>query len=564
MSDEPVDRATHSNAGVAEPLPAAMPLPDVMPVPDVPRVGWVDAPSRVHTLEGIAPALWVKRDDEFTALRGCTKVRKFDVLFARDEYARAERWISIGAIGSGHVRALSMAGKELGVPVTAHLFDEEISEGVLDNLAWTATNADKLTFVGSRPALFLRHPGAVLAISGGRRLVIPAGATTAWGTVGVALGVLELAGQVAAGEMPKPSRIVVPYGSGGTAAGLLLGLGIVGWTDVELDAVRVVERPFTPLRRVHALARDAWRVWCGKRTMPQLPPCRVRDGFLGRAYGRPTAASLAAVERLRASDVALEPVYTGKAMAAVLADVDNGTLPDDPAAPVLFWHTRRGPLPEAPDGWEARLPRALRRRLSPDYGRFRGRRRILLGAGAAGAAAVVGGRSVGYDGVAGDMLTESQVSVLSAAAEALLGDVATPVPSAAQVAANVDRFLVGMPESTLGQLDLLFVALEQIPLRYGHLSRFTRLDVSARLSVLTSLRAEPAPARDLYRGVRDLVLLGAYQDPVMWPALGYEGPMVPRSEGLVSRGRDTRPRPPSRYDHLLAAAGAVPPTEEGA
>jgi 1-aminocyclopropane-1-carboxylate deaminase/D-cysteine desulfhydrase-like pyridoxal-dependent ACC family enzyme len=97
------------------------------------------------------------------------------------------------------------------------------------------------------------------------------------------------------------------------------------------------------LRAIHdetiafALARDA--------SFPTLPfaEARVRiDGrFLGPGYGFPTRAGNDAIEHARTEGWDLDPVYTGKAFAAFLADAHQG-------GPALFWNTASSrPLPTA-------------------------------------------------------------------------------------------------------------------------------------------------------------------------------------------------------------------------
>lgn len=537
----------------------------------VPRIGWLETPSPVTALPELASALgarWlgIKRDDAIEALGGSTKVRKFDTLLAREPLASAPRWASIGAIGSGHVRALGAAAAALGKSLDVALFDEVVSDGVLDNLAWTLTHATGVRAHRSRVDVLLRSPSVLLRSDWRGAAVIPPGATSDWGTIGVALGVFELAAQVASGEVVKPTRIVAAYGSGGTVAGLALGLGLVGWTDVTLHAVRVVEAPFTPQRRIRALAHAAWRAWRAEvgegPDEVTLPPIVLRRAFLGRAYGHPTAASIDACDRLAAYDVPLEPVYTGKAMAALLSDA--GTLDD---ACVLFWNTRRGPLPPAPEGWRERVPKRYARHLDPAaHARGIRRRRLLLGAGALGSVGLLGTRVGGYDAHEGaplSVLSAWEAQVVAACTEALFEGVALPTPDPQIVAQNVDRFLVGMPPASLQQVHALLALLEQGTPLSGFGRRFTRLSVADRRASLEALASAGAPLSDAYRGIRDLVMVGVYSDPSAWPALDYEGPLVPPLAARWSRGRDRLPRPPSRYDDLLAPAGAVPPSGAG-
>ena len=50
---------------------------------------------------------------------------------------------------------------------------------------------------------------------------------------------------------------------------------------------------------------------------PEIEALDLRGDWLGACYGDPTAASMAEVERAAASGVEIEPVYTGKALAAI-------------------------------------------------------------------------------------------------------------------------------------------------------------------------------------------------------------------------------------------------------
>src|SRR5262249_54591403 len=129
----------------------------------------------------------------------------------------------------------------------------------------------------------------------------------------------------------------------------------------------------------------------------QIPPSDpglviVDHAHLGRGYAEPTAESLAACEALAAEGILLEPVYTGKAMAALRADARRLSLRS-----VLFWQTaRRGPLAHAMD-WRDRLPPALARALADParYTRRTGRRRVLVAVAAAIGAGVTA-RLTGY------------------------------------------------------------------------------------------------------------------------------------------------------------------------
>jgi 1-aminocyclopropane-1-carboxylate deaminase/D-cysteine desulfhydrase-like pyridoxal-dependent ACC family enzyme len=64
----------------------------------------------------------------------------------------------------------------------------------------------------------------------------------------------------------------------------------------------------------------------------------VDDRFVGEGYGVPTAASREAIElAARTEAIFLDPTYTAKAMAGLIAYLRDHTFDEDQT--VLFWHT---------------------------------------------------------------------------------------------------------------------------------------------------------------------------------------------------------------------------------
>ena len=218
-----------------------------------------------------------------------------------------------------------------------------------------------MTYSPSRLELALRHPRAVLGITDHRVASIPPGGTTAVGALGHVRAGLELSAQIRDGLMPTPDRIYVALGTGGTVAGLAIGLAM-GGTPTEIRAVTTVERIISTKAGLERLMRSVLRLLAGQgvpHAQSTVPvPITIDRSQLGPGYGWTTTASLAAVSRFSHFGPDLEPVYTGKTAAAMLHDLDHGL-----RGSVLFWNSRRGPLPEPQGGWEQRLPGALRARL---------------------------------------------------------------------------------------------------------------------------------------------------------------------------------------------------------
>ena len=149
---------------------------------------------------------------------------------------------------------------------------------------------------------------------------------------------LELAGQVAEGKMPEPQAVFLPYGSGGTAAGLSLGFQLAG-LKTRVIAVRVFDRMFSNLpalkKAVTAIAgymqRRGSAAGLPARTGDNL---EIRHGYFGGRYGRPTPAGHKALEAFREhAGIKLELTYTAKAAAAFLEAARE--MP----GPLLFWNT---------------------------------------------------------------------------------------------------------------------------------------------------------------------------------------------------------------------------------
>jgi D-cysteine desulfhydrase len=504
----------------------------------LPRLGWVQEPSPVQADEALAEALgldWLgfKRDDQLGALHGGSKVRKLDYLLAAPPFRDAPRLSSVGAIGSGHLVALTAATQRLGKALHAHLFWEPTDPSVLESLAYTASNAAEMTFVRTRVGLALRRPGVLTRRDHAGAIVIEPGATHPVGMVGTVRGALELAAQVRAGLLPVPHRLYVPIGSGGTAVGLALGLAWAG-LETTVHAVSATEPIYTPLRRARALWGQVQR-WLESQGLNPPPwsagRLRVDHTQVGPGYGIASSASTAACARR--GDLPLEPIYSGKTLAALVAAPPRGER-------VLFWLTPRRAEPLPCDlGWEARLPQALRRRLDGQSGPTR--RQWMAAAAAVAAGGLVGWRLTATPALAGfegQVLGATHAAVLAAAAEALLpGSPALP-----EIPQRVDRYARALSSTLQGELRLLLTAVEQSGLR-----PLTAVSPAQRRARFDGMRAAGGAQRLLYRGVRDLCALGCYQQPATWPTLGYSGPLV----GQADR--------PETYGHLIAAPGTPPP-----
>ncbi|MFB9303592.1 pyridoxal-phosphate dependent enzyme [Kibdelosporangium philippinense] len=175
---------------------------------------------------------------------------------------------------------------------------------------------------------------AVAEAEGRKTATFPVGGSNAVGVLGYVEAARELHGQLS-----EIDRLVVAVGSAGTAAGLALGIHLLDW-PVLLDAQCVshtAEESESDIRRLAGEAAELLGVDTG-----DLAHVRVSDGAVGPGYGVATDEMWEALHLFaRTEGIALDPVYSGKAAAGLVAGVRSGAIGPDET--VVFMHT--GGLP---------------------------------------------------------------------------------------------------------------------------------------------------------------------------------------------------------------------------
>jgi D-cysteine desulfhydrase len=247
--------------------------------------------------------------------------------------------VTVGSSGSTHALAVALFGERLGARTRVFTWPQEehdVSHATSTRLRMAAQ------VTASRTPVTAMLRASVLRLTGGRRVRwIPAGGSSALGALGHANAAVELADQLARTSARAPDTLVVPLGSGGTAAGLMLGLALAG-LPTRVVGVRVVPRVVGNHRRVMRLARAA-AVRFGELAgvaAPEIDEDRlvVEQAQYGGAYARETDASRAALALVRAAGgPSLEGTYSAKALAAALARART-----TPGERTLFWLTFDG------------------------------------------------------------------------------------------------------------------------------------------------------------------------------------------------------------------------------
>ena len=315
-------------------------LAERFPGLDLESIALGAGPTPVAPLDLDLPGeVWVKDEGAYgDGAWGGNKVRKLEWIIPEAHRRGRRTLFTVGGIGTHWGLACALYGREHGLDTVLGLVDQPVDDHVRAQLArLEASGATIYRFPTTRrlklaaPRILLRH----------RPWYLPAGGSNAFGTLGYVEAALEIAAQVSAGALPEPGSVVVPVGSGGTVAGLALGLAIAGlrtrvFGAVVNDMIRLDRRAITGLigRTASLLSsRGATDV-----VLPDPQLLALRTDWLGTTYGDPTPASVAEVSRAAGAGMKLEPVYTGKSLAAVRDLLGTGEL----AEPVL-WLRTHGP-----------------------------------------------------------------------------------------------------------------------------------------------------------------------------------------------------------------------------
>lgn len=309
----------------------------------LPRVSLAPWATPVHPLDRLraalggpekCPRLLIKRDDLNGVALGGNKLRKLEFLVADALAKGADTLLTAGAAQSNHARQTAAVGamhdlttflvlrgpeprKFTGNLVLddwfgAHLYFAEPGQDVTERMAWMA---EELTKVGKRP------------------YAIPIGGSNPIGTTGYVRAAVELREQGV-----EPDHLVVATGSGGTQAGLEVGVRLAG---MKTRVVGVgVANPDTTSWNVDvsnlANATAARLGAVGFALSPDDIECAME--YMGPKYGEPTIECWEAIRFLACTEgVFVDPVYSGKALAALLDWIKKGRFASTET--VLFWHT---------------------------------------------------------------------------------------------------------------------------------------------------------------------------------------------------------------------------------
>ncbi len=322
----------------------------------VPFISLGDFPSPIYKCRKLSRLfhhkIYFKRDDltgkkDEAGYRNYSgnKLRKLQHVLAQAIDEKKDVVVTQGSAGSNHAVATSVCTKGLGLKCLLMLKPQPASNRVQHNLLMDTIFGSELRYFPDAQnrqvaieELLKRNPNYYF---------IPTGASNALGCIGFVNAIFELKEQIDDYLVKEPDYIYVAVGSGGTTAGLLLGIQLL---NLKTKVVAVTVEPEIVddeiLLLVKKLFHDTNQLlhfFDPNFPLVEFPDEKliINKNFCGSIYGEATKEGLTAIKLVKLKEkIILDETYTGKAMAALINDLQNKRIDQDEI--VLFWNTYCG------------------------------------------------------------------------------------------------------------------------------------------------------------------------------------------------------------------------------
>lgn len=316
-----------------------------MDIADFPRHPLAHLPTPLEPMDRLSadlggPRIFVKRDDCTGLATGGNKTRKLEYLIGDALEKEADTLVTVGATQSNHVRQTIAAAAKTGLKCEVLLEREVIRDDDYENngnvlldhiLGATLHHRDATEDLNAEGQKLADN----LTAQGANTYFIPAGGSNAVGAQGYVDCAFELLSQTTLMSNDM-TAIFVATGSQGTQAGLLVGLALKE-NATPVHGITVSRPGDEQAGKVLDLVRATETLLeTGEIVSDDQVIC---DGnFYEPGYGQPNAAMIEAITMCaRLEGLLLDPVYSGKAMAGLIAYIRDGKFEKNDN--VVFLHT---------------------------------------------------------------------------------------------------------------------------------------------------------------------------------------------------------------------------------
>lgn len=288
--------------------------------------------------EQLGVRILVKRDDQTGLALGGNKARKLEFLIADALVNQADTVITMGGSQSNHARLTAAACRR--AQLDCHLvLNRGIHPELQGNLLLDTLFGAQVHLSEGEEFSDLRADTEVLAErlrdQGRKPYIIPIGGSVPCGCVGYVAFVPEVLNQIDDLGI-RATYLYLVAGSTGTQAGVLAGLTALG-TSVRVQGISVASRRGTLIEQVGNLAMKTLEYLELPFAVSQAQ-IGVDDGYVGAGYGHMTTETHEAIRMAALGEgLILDPVYTGKAMAGLIAHAREGRFTSSDT--VVFLHT---------------------------------------------------------------------------------------------------------------------------------------------------------------------------------------------------------------------------------
>lgn len=306
------------------------------------RVELCKGPSPVQVLNnlrsqwGLGFELSIKRDDLIGPAFGGNKSRQLEFLLGDAIEIGADCIVHGGALQSNYGRQVAAACAMIDLDCYLVLSDYYKQKQNTGSHLISQMLGAKISYfqgeLGSNHEIEKLKLSKSLEAQGRKPYLITYPKSEILGSLGYLDATLELSRQLITGKFPE--RIVMPA-VGATYIGVLLGLKLLGYNDVEVIGVAPLSNEYP----IKATVLDSLKAICALLKIDSIdsPIINLDFSFVGEGYSKTTQESLdALVDFARYEGVMLDPVYTSKAAASLK------NLPAD-GKRTLFWHTGGSP-----------------------------------------------------------------------------------------------------------------------------------------------------------------------------------------------------------------------------